>query len=808
MTDLVFDIRLAWRQWRRRPVLPTAIVVTLALGLGLSLAAFAVTWAVVWRPLDVEAADRLVWIASDARGESGAVSPGAALTWQAESRTLEGLAAIRNVVGALTTAAGTERVAGARVTASIVDVLRLQPLAGRAFTTSDDAPGAARVVMLSAAMWQTRFGSRLDVVGAPIVLDGQPAQVIGVLPAVAATIVPDAEWWAPLGLPASERSNIGPRYLDAIGRLAAGASPAAARDELSGIGAVLGLRSDDGTPLAVRVSLLASHLTADARTGLVLLLAGSALLVLIACGNAAGLLLTRTQARRGELALRASLGASTGRLARQLAVEAGCLAVAAATAGLLVAAWVVDLLRAWLPPDVPRLADAHVDGPTALLAAAAAAIVTLTIGLVPALQGARVELQTVLRQLSSTIAHGERLRRWFAAAQVACAVTVVCAGGLLVRSAVALDRAPRGYDATGVVSASVTVPGGYRDAAAIGTALARVVDAVSAVPGVTASAVASQVPLAGGSAGSDVLVAGAPVVPGVDRQARVRLVSARYLSALGVQVVAGRDIDANDGARTRPVVVVNETLARRLAPEGGLVGREVVFGVPVFNGDDGSRRWQVVGITADTWDRGPRAEVAPEVLMPIAQTPAEVFSWISRELQLAVRLEGTSAAAAPLVRRAIASIDPAIAVGPLTPIITRIAATFARERLLARLLTGVGAASAALALLGLAAMVHHDVQRRRRDLAIRLAVGATPTALVRQLVGAGVGLALVGAGIGLALSRASSGLLTSLLYGVAPGDPLTLATAALGVVLLAAVAAWLPARLVTRVDPSEALRLP
>lgn len=808
MTDLVLDLRIAWRQWVRRPVLPSAIVLTLAAGLGLALAAFAVTWAVVWKPLEIADADRLVWIASESSAGADASSPGAALTWQADARTLDGLVAIRPVTGALTIERGTERFAGALVTASIADVLALAPVVGRHLTPDDDRPGAPRVLVLSHALWQSRFGGRPDVVGRAIVLDGRPATIVGVLPPLAATLVPDADWWAPIALAPSERANIGPRYLSVIGRLAPGLSPAAARDELAAIGAALNLRADDGAPLGVRVTPLAAHLTAGARTSLVLLLAASLLLVLIACANAAALLLTRAQERRAELALRASLGASPRRLARQLVVEAGLLSALASGGGLLVAVWLVDLLRAWLPADVPRLADARVDGLTAAAALGAATLVTLATGLVPALQGARVDLQTVLRQLSSTIAGGDRARRWFAAAQVAFAVTVACAGALVVRSATALDTAPRGYDATGVVTASISLPAAYREAEAIGGLVARAIAAVGSAPGVRASAAASHVPLAGGSAGSDVFLAGTTPTDGVDRQTRVRLVSAGYLSTLGVRVVAGRDIDTNDGSGTRPVVVVNETLARRLASDGSVVGREVVFGVPVFNGADGTRRWQVVGVAADTWDRGPRAEVAPEILMPIAQAPNDVFFWISRELQIAARVTGAAPAVAPAIRRAVSEVDPEIAVGPVTPIEARLSASFARERLLARMLSAVGAASAALALLGLAAMVHHDVQRRRRDLAVRLAMGATPTALVTALVTAGLKLAAVGAAVGLVLSAASSGLIASLLYGIAPRDPLTLGAVALVVVALAGGAAWLPARRIALVDPSEALRLP
>ncbi|MBL8137773.1 MAG: ABC transporter permease, partial [Acidobacteria bacterium] len=601
MTDLSADLRLALRQWLRRPLLPAAVVLTLTAGLGAAIAVFAVAWAVVWRPLDVPAPERLVWIASVSAGQADGSSPGAALTWQADARTLDALAAVRHVAGAYADGGGTDRLPGALVTASLFDVLTLAPAQGRAFTAADDAPGAARVVLLAHRVWHTRYAGAADTIGRVVTLDGRPATIIGVLPTHAETLVPDADWWAPLALAPAERANIGPRYLDLVGRLAATASPAAAMQELAAIGARLSLKADDGSPLGVRVTPLADHLTARYRPGLVLLLAGVAALVLIACANVATLLLTRAQDRQAELALRASLGATPARLARQLLVEAALLASVASTGGLLAALWLVDVLRVVLPADVPRLADARVDGVVAAFALGAGVVVTLLAGLSPALRGARVDLQSVLRIAASGGAGHERLRRTFVVAQVAVAVVLACAGVLLTRSASALAAAPRGYEAAGVVTASLTLPAAtYGDAPSIAAAIDRIVAGATAVPGVRAAAAASQLPFAGGSAGSDVILAGEPMSPGVDRQARVRLVSPAYLSTLGVTMVEGREIGREDGATSRPVVVVNQTLARRLSPGRSPVGHDVTFGVPVFGGPDGTRVWHVVGVAADT----------------------------------------------------------------------------------------------------------------------------------------------------------------------------------------------------------------
>lgn len=807
MTDVISDLRTAFRQWARRPLLPVAAGLTLAAGLGAAIAVFAVVWAVVWRPLDVAEPDRLVWIEAVSQGEADASSPGAALTWQADARTLEALGALRMVAGAVADGRGTDRLPGALVTASLGGVLGVAPALGRPLNAEDDTPGAPRVLIISSRIWRARYGGAPDVVGRAVTLDGRPATIVGVLPDSAATLIPGADWWAPLALAPSERANTGPRYLQLVGRLAADASITATTEELTSIGTRLSLEADDGSPLGVRITPLADHLTARHRPQLVLLLAGVIGLVLIACANVATLLVTRAQDRHAELALRASLGATRARIARQLLVEAAALATLSAAGGLVAALWLVDALRALLPAEMPRLGAAGVDLASAVFAFAAAGLVTLASGLAPAISGTRIDLQSVLRMAAAGSGGQERVRRLIVVAQVAMAVVLAGAGALVARSAAALAAAPRGYDASGVVTSSLTLPATtYRDAAAIASVVDRIVTASVALPGVRSAAAASQVPFAGGSAGSDVVLADGAFTDGVDRQARVRLVSPGYLRTLGIPMVEGREIDASDGATSRPVVVVNHTMARRLSPGRSPVGRDVRFGVPVFNGVDGQRVWHVVGVAGDTWDRGPRAEVEPEVLLAIAQTPPEVFFWISRELQLAVRTSGDTASVAAGVRRAVAGIDPSLPVGVPRTLDEQVAASFGRERLLARLLALIGVAGVALALLGLVAVVHHQVQRQRRDIAIRLAIGATVGTIVRGLVSNGAKLALAGAMVGVVTSAATGGLLRALLFGVAPGDPLTLAAVAVAVVALAVAAAWLPARNATAVDPAEALR--
>ena len=807
MSDLLGELRVAFRQWRRRPLVPLTIIVTLTAGMGAATAVFAVTWAVLWKPIDAPAPEQLVWIEAQSRNTTGQSSPGAYSEWQSTSRTFADLAAIRPVSGALADSYGTDRVRGALVTESLTSVFAIRPVAGRVFTAQEAQPGAPRTILISHRLWTNRYAADLSVVGRAVTMNGAPATIVGVLPASADGLVPEAEWWSPLALDARDRTNTGPRYLDVVGRLSTGTSIAAARDELAALSARLQLRDDDGSALGVAVTPFTQHLTAPFASGLRLLLAGVLGLMLIAAVNAAALLLTRAGDRSAEMALRASIGATRWRLARQLFIEAGMLASFACAGGVVVALWLGDLLRAILPAEIPRLADTRIDLPATMFAIALGGAVSILTGLIPALRGTRSDLQSVLRAGSGASAGDTRLRQAFVVVQVAMAVVLGCGAALLVRSASALESAPRGYDANGVFTASITLPTAtYRDASAIASAMNRIIAGVSSVPGVTSASVSSQLPFAGGSPGADLALAEETFADGVDRQVRIRLVAPDYLNTLGIRVRDGRDIDITDSSNAQPVVVVNQTLASRLVPSASVVGRAVKFAVPAFAGDDGRRVWTVVGVADDSWDRGPRQTVGPEVLLPLSQTPGEVFSWISRELQLAVRTSGDATALSADVRRAVFSVDPGIPIGAARTLEERIDAAFSRERMIAQLLTILGVAGLAIALLGLAAAVDYQVRRQRRDTAIRLALGATASGVIAPLVAGGTVLAIAGAAAGTVASLGIGPLLASLLFAISPNDPLTLGAVALAVVGISITTAWAIARSAARVDPAELLR--
>jgi len=807
MINVVDDLRVTLRSWRRRPLLPATIVATLAGGFAIAAAVFAVSWSVLWRPLDLPEADRLLWIAAQSRERAGQSSPGAFAAWEKNARTLDAVVAIRPVSASVTDNGGTDRLRGALVSEAAFAVLGIAPSTGRPFTREDHQVGAAIAVAISHKTWRARYGGDAAVIGRPIAFNGNPATIVAVLPPGAELLTPDADWWAPLALDAGDRANIGPRYLDVIGRITPEGSVMAARDELDAIGQSLGLRDDDGSPLGVIATPLQQHLTGSYATALQLLFGGVLVLVIIATINAAGLMVTRAHERAGEFSLRASLGAGRGRLMWQLLVENGALVAGATAAGAIAALWLTDILRLLLPADLPRASDARVDAATMLFLMCVGLCVTAVMSLLPARYAARVDLQTTLRATGAGAITGLRARRSFVVAQVTLAVILGGGAMLLITTARALDAAPRGYDARGVLTTSVNLPSQqYREPAAIADAINRVIDAAAAIPGVQMATASSQVPFAGGRPGADVVLAEQSFATGVDNQVRLRIVAPGYLQTLGIRVREGRDLSRRDADRSQRIVVINQSLARRLMPDGSPLGRAIKFNIPAFNGQDGNTVWTIVGVADDTWDRGPRQQAEPEVMLAAAQTPAEVFFWIGRELQLAVRSGGDAATLATSVRRAVASIDPGIGVGPATTLEERIRVAFARERQIAQLLSAVGVAGVALAVLGLGALIHHHVQQRRHEIAIRVALGASGARIVRPLLVNGLQLAVTGAILGVAAQLIFAPMIQSLLFGVAPRDARILAAVAACVVAVSAVAVWVPARRAASINPIEALR--
>jgi putative ABC transport system permease protein len=801
---LLAELAHAARFWVRRPAVALAAVASLAAGLAVATSVFSLADAALWRPLPLPSPDRVVWIDSVDRGVPAATSPGVFTTWSARATQFETLGALRPAQAILRDGGASQRIDGVYASAGALRVLGLPPAAGRAFEAFDDTPGAPPVLMISHRLWRQQFAADTDVLGRSVTLGGQTRTIIGVVHPAVEDLAFGYDWWAPLALTAAQAANSGPRYLAVIGRARTGGGDAR---ELARLPVEAGAAGDTGEPLGVRITPLKSHLGSRARPVVLPLLAAVLAVVLLGALNAASLLLAQGQLRRGEIAVRASLGASRAALVRQLLFESAWLVATAGALSLVLSLWLIEGIGALLASDITIPGRLALDGRAVLFTGALAAAVTTIAGLVPALRNSFTDLRGSLARGRSIVAAPDRLRRALVVLQVALALTIGSAGALMGRTTYELGAAPGGYDRQHVLTGALQLPAGdYPTRVALRAAVARVTDAVRSAPGVAAAAMTTRVPLSGGAPGADVALVSEPFTAGSDRQVRVRFVTPEYFRTVGTPILAGRDVTVFDTEAAELVVLVNETLARRLAGNQPAVERRVKFAVKDFDLRGRATPWRIVGVVADTRDGGPRVEAQPEIYLPMAQGPAGVLDWIGRQVLVAARPDAGRTLGAAELRAAIAAAEPGLALYDVRTLDERFRDHLATERTVTAVLVPLGVTGFLLAAFGIFTLLMQLVAGRRQELAIRMALGATSRRVVQTLVREGLTLAAAGAAFGCLGAVLAAQALTPFLFGVSKADPATLVIliAATAVSVLAAV--WVPATKAVRVDPAAVLR--
>ncbi|MEO5894933.1 MAG: ABC transporter permease [Vicinamibacterales bacterium] len=804
---MLSEALFALRFWSRRPLVAAAAVISLAVGIATATSVFAVADAALWRPLPLPMPERVVWVDSSDRGVAGNTSPGVFTSWSQRAHGIEAIAALRSSQAVLRDGARTQRLAGAYASASISRVLGLPPVIGRRLEQADDQPGAPLVMMIGERFWRSDYSASPDVLGRSVMLAGKTRTIIGVMPAAVDELSFGYDWWAPLALNRTQAANVGPRYLDVITRLGPLDRNAVAAD-LVRLSREAGAVGDTGTSLDVRLEPLKDHFSSSARRVLLPLLGAVLAVVLLAALNAAGLLLAQGRSRHGEIAVRASLGASRWRIVRQLLFESGWLAVAAAGLSLLCSLWMLDGMRTILPDELAVSTEMRLDWRSVLFTLALVAVVTCVAGVLPALRNSAISLRDALGAEGRSIAGSpDRLRRGFVILQVALAMTIGAAGALMARTTSQLIAAPRGYDADAVVTAVVQFPSSdYPATADLRAAIARIVAASERVPGVRQTAMSTRAPLSGGAPGSNLALVGDAFTEGVDRQVRVRFVTPGFFAAVGTRLVAGRDVAASDQGTSAPVVLLNETLARRLGSAGGVVGQSVKFDVADFNTDGAQTAWQVVGVVADTRDAGPRSMVDPEVYLPMAQGPGDVFEWIGRQVLLAARTDAGRQIDPSALRRAITQVEPGLALFDVSTLTDRLRRHLSTERAVAAVLVPLGIAGVLVSAFGLFTLLMQLVADRRRELAIRMALGATAGTVVRSLLFEAFVLTIAGAALGCCGAIFARRALQPLIFGVSLSDPSTLVMMVTMTLVTTIGAVYLPARRAASVDPAAVLR--
>jgi putative ABC transport system permease protein len=811
MRTLWQDVRYGARVLLKSPGFAAAAVFVTALGIGANTAIFSVVNAVLLRPLPYREPQRLVLLHENLPRLGWSllnISPAEYLDYKEQNRSLSDIAAFEGLSLNLTGQGEPVRVEAERVSPNLFALLGVTPARGRAFATGEDRPGAGRVAVLSQGLWQRQFGADPSVVGRTVRLDEQPYTVVGVMPAdfqfpyAKTSFIAPAELWVPLEIDDAERANRAASFdYGVVGRLKPGLTLAEAQADIERVAADSQRQHPEIYQGDAQVSATVVGFEQETVRGvrpLLLILAGVVgLVLLIACANVASLMLARATARRREIAVRRALGAGTLRLARQLLTESVMLSGAGGAAGLLLAAWLIDLIKKFGPADVPRLHEAGLNTQALVFTALVSLAAGLLFGLAPALHGSRLDLSHTLKETEGRAGRGregKRLRSLLVVFETAAALVLLVGAGLLVNSLVRLLRVSPGFDPEGVAVARTTLPGArYPKAEQNKEAYRRIMERVAALPGVRAVAVASNLPLAD-RRNIGFRVEGAP--ESAENTAYNAIVSEDYFRAMSIPVLRGRAFDEGDRTGATPVVVVSETFARRFWPGGDAIGKRVAWG-----GWQGADWLTVVGVVADVKDTTLDAGVEPAIYMPIFQLPR------AREnVVLLARTSGDAKELAAGLRREIRAVDEELPVYDARPMTELVAASVAQRRFSTWALVGFAAAALLLAAVGLYGVVSYSVTQRTQEIGVRMALGARAGDVFRLVVGQGLTLVGAGVALGLCASLALTRVLAGLLYGVSAADPLTFAGVSLLLLAVAFVACLLPARRAAKVDPMVALR--
>ena len=815
MQTLLQDLRYAVRLLFKQPVFTCIAVLTLALGIGANTAIFSVIDAALLHSLPYPQADRLVrlWARNPQKVNGGSEMDQVVIGQSCYETIRDGQTSFEDF-SAFTWGGFTLTGRGdpARATAAFISGRFFAafgvPLAlGRDFLPAEDQPGGPKVVILSHAFWQKRFGGDPSLIGRTVTLDDEPYTVVGILADRFVQPLSRIEVWLPRvgdvqGMPAAVVRQ-GAGFLVLTGRLKAGVALATAQTEVD----LLTKRYAQEYPGhvdttgEVRVIPYQEEIIGKTRPTFYTLAAAVGCVLLIACVNVANLLLARLAGRRKEIAVRAALGASRGRLLRQFLTESLLLAGLAGGLGTLLAVWSVDLVRGLERGTLPRSSEVHVSTETLFFTLAVSVATGLALGVVPALRASGGNAGAALQRSGSRGAvggaHQGRAQAAMLVAQVALSLVLLAATGLLITSLWRLQKTPAGFDPAGVLTTGLGFPTArYPQSAKQAEILERLTERLGAIPGVKTAAAGTGLPLDGASGFMFYAVIGRPIPP-VDKRLASRWdsVTPRYFQALGVPLRGGRDFDARDRAESPPVVIISETMARNLFPGESAVGKKLLC--TVFNPTE----TEIVGVAADVRSVN-LAEAAPEeMFFPVNQRPQNYTNVILRA-ETPAQAPGLAAA----VTAAIHDLDRDLPVGDYETMDAVVARSVADRRLMSWLLASFAGLALVLAAIGIYGVAAYGVAQRTREIGIRMALGAERGDVFRLIVGGSMKLILLGVVLGGLTALGLTRLLGSLLYGVGASDPVTFAGAAVMLGGVALLANYVPARRATRIDPMAALR--
>ncbi len=802
METLFADLRYGIRLLLQAPGFTAIAICALALGIGANTAIFSTVDSVILRPLPYTDPDRVVLVWEDASFASfpkNTPAPGNFIEWQKRNHVFTEIAATRGASANLTTDGAPEQVFGRRVTPNFFSVLGVKPLIGRVFTEEEDRTGAP-VVLISYGLWQRRYLGDPSLVNKTILMDGNRYTVIGVMPRDFVFRFREMDYWAPIHFSPADLVTRGSHYLNVVARLKPDVTLARAREEMSGIARQLAQEfPDSNSKVGAVVYPIKEDLLGNTRVGLLVLMAAAGCVLLIACANLASLLLARAVARQREMAVRAALGAGRGRLVRQMVTESTLLSVAGGVLGLGVAMAGMKILAGLVPIGLPGSAAPAIDSRLLGFTLALSLATGVLFSIVPAIHAARASLNDALKQggRAGIGGSGRNMRDALVVMEVAAALVLLVSAGLMIQTLARLRSIDIGFRSDHLLTMRTVIPRAkYQDPAKRLAFFERVVDGVRPLPGVEAAAYSSQLPFLSQGNTQSYRVEGRELEPGDPGDALLRVGTNEYLQTMGVTLREGRLFSAGDRGDAAPVIIINETFAKRYWPKESALGHRIALSSP-------SRVWRtIIGVVADVHERGYELEMKPGVYLPYAQI---LDTWAVPE-SLVVRVKGDPLSLAGAARRVIAGVDPEQPVAAVRTMDDIIALDVADRQQQMTLLGAFAGLALLLASIGLYGVLSYAVTQRSREIGLRMALGASASSVVQMVVGRGLGLTGVGLAIGLTLAWAVTRAMKNLLYGVAASDPATYAGVAALLGMIALVACWLPARRAARVDPIVVLR--
>ena len=802
--DVLGDLRYALRLLRKTPVFTIAALGTLALGIGANTTIFSLVQTMLLRPLPYQNPDQVVMVWEDrtAAGFPRSVpAPGNYQDWRAMNRSFTDMAATAFAFANVTGDGTPEIVLGRRVTANFFSVLGVQPVVGRAFTESDDT-SEARVVVISHALWQRRYGGDPGIVGRTISMSVERVgdvkhEVVGVAPPSFVFLSREIDYWVPMHFSPEEAATRGNHFLEVVARLKPDVPIEAADSDIRAIARRLSEHyPDTNRDLGAVVVPIREQVLGDTRVQVVALMTAAAAIVLIACANLASLLLARASVRRGEYAVRLSLGASRGRLARQVLVEAMCLSVAGGVLGLAIPMLTTTFVERIVPIGLQAFTVSLMDWHLLAFAGTLSIATGVLFSLGPALQSAHASTAEVLQQHArgNTGGRSRAFRDGLVVLQVAATLVLLVAAGLMLRTLANLNAIDLGFDANNLLTMQAPLMPKYAEPSTRPAFYERIIAGVRALPGVRGAAFGSMLPFQSPGYTRTFSIEGRQPLPEDERDALVRVGTADYLQTLRVTPVEGRLLDARDGADAPLAVVVNETLVRQFIPGHSALGRRIRF--------NPTEPWfTIVGVVRDVVERGYQQKSKSGIYMAAAQGP-RFFPTIS----LIVRVDGDPLGYAGAVQRIVRDVDPDQPIRLIRSMTDIIGLTVGDRRQQTTLLVVFGVLALIIASLGLYGLLAQTVSARSREIGIRMALGATWRSVMQMVMSRGILLTGAGVGIGAVLAWSLTRAMESLLYGVGASDPLTFGLVASLLAAVSAVACAIPAVRAARVDPMLVLR--